>query len=104
MNHTKKPRSMNPSTFITRCTTLFRYVPYLSMEDGTAPIPFSGIQQKKLIIKMLPEMWQQCMEDAGISTVNMELTRMLEFMNNQCKLETIRQEPLKRNNTSNDDT
>ena len=53
---------------------------------------------------MLPETWQQWMEDAGISTVNAELSRILEFMNNQWKPETVEKGSLKINNTSNEDT
>ena len=95
---------MNTATLITRCLTLFRYIPYLLIEDGTAPNPLSELQQKKLIVKMLPEMWQQHMEYAGISTVNTELARMLEFINNQWKHETIGVDSNKRNGAFNEDT
>ena len=61
---------MSPSTFINRCMNLLHYVPYLSMEDRTAPSLFSEVQQSKFITKMLPETWQQCMEDAGIFPAN----------------------------------
>ena len=50
---------------------------------------------------MLPETWQQCMENTGMLMVNTELSRMLEFMNNQWKREISGQEPLKINDTSN---
>ena len=95
---------MNPSAFITRCMTLFHYFPYLSMEDGSSPTPFSEVQQRKFISKMLPEAGQQCMEDSGIFPSNTELTRMLEFINNQWKCETIRQDPIKCSGIFNEDT
>ena len=104
LNHVKKPKAMNPSMFITRCLTLFRYVSYLSVEDGTAPALFSELQQRKFIAKILPEAWQQLMEDAGISPANTELARILEFTNNQWKCEVIRQEPITCINTFNEDT
>ena len=100
LNHAKKPMAMNPSVFITRCLTLFRYVSYLSVEDGTAPALFSDLQQKKFVIKMLPERWQQRMEDAGISAANTGLPSILEFMNNQWKRELMDKGVNKRNNTS----
>ena len=103
LNHAKKPMTMNPSVFITRCLTLFRYVPYLSVEDGTAPALFSDLQQKKFVIKMLPERWQQRMEDAGISAANTGLPSILEFMNNQWKRELMDKGGNKRNNTSYQD-
>ena len=103
LNLTRKPKEMNPSMYITRCMTLFRYVPYLSMENGDAPRPFSETQQKKFIIKMVPDLWQQRMEDAGLSPANTELTRILEFFNNQWKREVTGQGSNKRNNTFNND-
>ena len=74
------------------------------MESGDAPRPFSEVQQKKFIIKMAPDLWQQRMEDAGLSPANTELTRILEFFNNQWKREVTGKGSNKRNNTFNNDT
>ena len=44
------------------------------------------------------------MEDAGLFPANTELARMLEFINNQWKHETIRQDSNKCSGTFNEDT
>jgi hypothetical protein len=46
LRQVKKPNSMEPAQVFTRCLTLFRYVPFLSQSNGTAPDPIPEQQHR----------------------------------------------------------
>jgi hypothetical protein len=79
---------------------LFRYVPFLSQSDGTAPDPIPEQQQRKLVANMFPDAWVEKMEDANIIPANTDMGRILEYMNKQWKHEVNRSSGQKRSSGS----